>query len=750
MSSNSSRWERLHRAVSPLGESVADLTTSFARANPSHTEVETAGPGTLKFTGPRDPDRNKNILKEMESIVPISSIPLEQFTHNPEHRNTFFKVGLVYAADSHTYLAVNAQAMIERYRGAFVSYDAQNKIPYISQSLEKTKTEFPTGFPEGRSAQYLPVHSIIWCFLEKDGQVLPVDALSLLSGQGQLEAYFTADSKEHQERLDQANLALREEVLVTMCEYSHVAAVAMFDMYEHYLMQFFIHSVQKYGKTIGLSLDTSDIELLQKNFSIARKGIRRHMNVGFDPSSEEAHEWFSLLDGTRDSVEAGRGPASQPSAHIFLREIPFKKWCRIVLENFQEQKNRGEFTEKEYEKLDLLTRLALHNAPEAWSPDREFAAEDSQLEISPADLSPDKKIFRQVSRSKFVGEDPERYIKALDPYANWEASEIAKVLSPALEERLQHFGVSNVVPIHDFADAMVPYNRLISGVTMQFPSNNDIAHPGRILPALGDILGEIYQAKRSLFETVDEGTSFKYLENPLVSQWLDKLRGYHKTRKQLGDQNDYRYTLENPQQSQAETFAQLLEQYNDTDRRRLIEQFLTQAFLYNFAEIEDGSLPWRSAIAGDDANQLLRTDLVTQSTKINQMWQLLQFAHQKGTYHVEIQAAFDRIMAFTRDPESKQLDEEKLIEFLVIRKLENERLGIRAADQRSLNSTRLPGFLVSYDYLKSESDGSEVLQFTISPVISERGSMEQIKGLLIRRILDKLVKVLRPKPSTDS
>ena len=132
------------------------------------------------------------------------------------------------------------------------------------------------------------------------------------------------------------------------------------------------------------------------------------------------------------------------------------------------------------------------------------------------------------------------------------------------------------------------------------------------------------------------------------------------------------------------------------------------------------------------------------------MWQLLQFAHQKGTYHVEIQAAFDRIMAFTRDPESKQLDEEKLIEFLVIRKLENERLGIRAADQRSLNSTRLPGFLVSYDYLKSESDGSEVLQFTISPVISERGSMEQIKGLLIRRILDKLVKVLRPKPSTDS
>ena len=113
-----------------------------------------------------------------------------------------------------------------------------------------------------------------------------------------------------------------------------------------------------------------------------------------------------------------------------------------------------------------------------------------------------------------------------------------------------------------------------------------------------------------------------------------------------------------PQQSQAETFAQLLEQYNDTDRRRLIEQFLTQAFLYNFAEIEDGSLPWRSAIAGDDANQLLRTDLVTQSTKINQMWQLLQFAHQKGTYHVEIQAAFDRIMAFTRDPESKQLDEE--------------------------------------------------------------------------------------------
>lgn len=745
MSSNKSEWDRLHRAVSPLGESVVRLTESFARANLRHTEVVTAGPDTLGFEGSRDPDRNKNILKEMESIVPISSIPLEQFTRNPEHRNTFFKVGLVYAADSHTYLAVHAREMIDRYRGAFRLY--ANRIPNVTQSLAQTEAYFPTGFPEGRSAKFLPLHTIVWCFLEKDGQVLPIDALSLLSGQGQLEAYFTADSREAQESLDQANLALREEVLVTMCEYSHVAAVAMFDMYENYLMQFFITSVQKYGKTIGLTLDTSDMELLQKNFSIARKGIRRHMNVGYDPSSEEAHEWFSLLDGTRDSVEAGRGPASQPSAHIFLREIPFKKWCRIVLENFQEQKHSGEFTSEQYEQLDQLTRLALREAPDIWSPDREFADDNSEKEIGPADLSPDKKIFKQVSRSKIVGEDPERYIKSLDPYANWEASEIATLLLPALEERLKQFGVSNIAPIHEFADAMVPYNRQISGVTMQFPSNNAIAHPGRILPALGDILGEIYQEKRSLFEPNRVKNSLQFIDQSLVGGWLDKLRGYHKSRKQVGDQTDYRYSLENPQLSQDETFTHLLRQYNSSDRNRVFEQFLTQVFLYNYEEIENGAVPWESAISRGDATQLLEQNLATRSAKINLTWQLLQFAHQKGMYHDEIQAAFDRIMAFTRDPETNQLDEEKLIEFLVIRKLENERLGIRAKDQRSLNSTRLPGFLVSYDYL--QTDRGEVLQFTISPVISERGSMEQIKGLLIKRMLDKLTRVLSPQASAN-
>ena len=725
--------DSLHR--SPLLKEIQEVSAQFYGNNESFTELLTPTPINMGFAweeGAEQPKRGtETIIKEMEALVPIAEFDVATYSRPKEliGKSVKFKIGLVYAADPHTYMAPPAQQVVNSYRTAFSEY--LRFLPVSEAQLVDTVTTFPNGLPKGRLATYLPLHSIVWCFLEIDGKIQPIDALTLMTGGGFLQELFQSENPDEQIHLDAEKNRLQVDVLTTMSEYSHVAAVALFHLYEEHFMSFFIDTIKRHRNDDEFKIPEQWSEAeLRKNFSLFRKGIRRHMNIGYDPSEPELGEWFSLIDGARTDIDAGRGPASQPSAHIFLREISFKKWIRLFTKFLDAQSAQKTFGSKEYQKLDQLVRLALLEA-DVWSPDGE--ADRSMEKHSVVDLREERHIFGHIHRSKFLAENPARFIKALDPYANWEGPAILDLLHEPLKKGLHDFNIYDVVNVEEQADAMMPYHRNISAITMKFPIAK---HPGEILHSLGKILNEVTRAKIAFFRPEkDSGKPYVFLSEEKIGVWHKKLSGYRQTRKMVDHLTKREYQLTAPMEDVMTT----LEEWPVNDQVHFFKQCLAQILLYLWQEFQNSDFNWDSNGNTEELlDRLFSSDFNLNHPKIAQVWALMRaiFSYRGGVLKVSATHAFNRVLY--RTVREGRLDEQKLANYLVVKTLENEQLGIRPTGQRPLNSTRLPGFLASFDYIHETTD---YLQVTLSPIVSERGSMEQIKGLVPERYFDKIIAI---------
>ncbi|HNQ16995.1 MAG TPA: hypothetical protein PKJ26_01865 [Candidatus Woesebacteria bacterium] len=714
---------------SPLLKEIQEVTERFYSNNEYFTELLTPTPINMGFgweEGVEQPKRGtETIIKEMEALLPIAEFDVAQFSRTKEQvgKSIKFKIGIVYAADPHTYMAPPAQQVVDSYRTAFWEY--LHFLPISESQLRETIVEFPNGLPKGRLATYLPLHSIVWCFMEVDGKIQPIDAMTLMTGGGFLKGLFHSEDPTEQQFLEKEKHRLQLSLLTTMSEYSHVAAVALYHLYEEYFMSVFIDTINRHRAEFHISEQWSEYEL-RKNFSLFRKGIRRHMNIGYDPAEPEVGEWFSLIDGARTDIDAGRGPASQPSAHIFLREISFKKWIRLFTKFLDEQSSEQQFGSEEYQQLDQLVRLALLEA-DAWSPDGEVGRLSETHGVE--DLREERHLFGHIHRSKFLAENPARFIKALDPYANWEGPAILDLLYEPLIKGLSEYQIYDVENVEEQADAMVPYHRNISAITMKFPIDKQ---PGEILTSLGGILSEVTRAKIAFFRPENDlGEPYVFLSAEKIAVWHGKLSNYRQTRKMVDPLKKSEYQLNAPIQD----VMAILEDWSEVDQINLFKQFLAQILLYVWQDIQESDFNWESMGNIDELlDRLFSADLEMSHPKITQIWVLMRaiFSYRGGILQLSASKAFSRVLHHTAS--AGKLDEQKLANYIVVKTLENEQLGIRPEGQRPLNSTRLPGFLASFDYIHEQSN---YLQVTLSPIISERGSMEQIKGLVLERFFDK-------------
>lgn len=705
----SAEISRRYNSIEPskiLPDLVA-VTDAFYANNPTFTRVTTPKPSDLGLrweegiTPP--PKGTETIMAEMEALLPTAQFYLKDFVSFPlpkSIKNLRFTVGMVYAADPHTYLTAPADKIVAYYRQAFEEYLPH--LPSSWQDLQRVKSAFPSGLPKGRMAEYLPLHAVVWCFMENEGKVLPIDALSLLSGDDAFQALFEelessgVLSESDFQQLETQKRSLRKHVLSAMSEYSHVAAVGIFHVYEDYLMEYFLQTIRNNRETFSISSQWTE-DQLRRCFSLVRKGIRRHMNIGYDPDESEPHAWFRAYDNPRTNEDRGRGPASQPSIHFFLREISFKKWCRLLRESLESEYKGGSFEEKDYLQLDKLVSLALKDAP-GWKPRGK------------------QKIFNYIARNEFLADDPARFIKALDPFANWEGPALLDLIYQPLQEILKPLGLIKIEQFDEPSDAMKPYSRNINAIRMQFPG---WLPPVEVLLLFGDILKELSQIKKAtiLGKPVPSGVLLTQQEK--ISAWQAKMLAYKPSRKQSGDTRDYSYDLG---LTPTLFVRELSNRYTSSDQSRILGSFLARLLLYS-KNSSANSL--EEIIAGGDFSA---------SPTLQKIVNIVSCASSDPELAQPLSRAFKKLNRRCR--RESGITEECLARYLVVKTLENERMGLRPKGQRPLNSTRLPGLLYSFDYVRADAHSEEYLFCTISPIISERGSMEQIKGLLVDRTLD--------------
>ncbi len=700
---------------SVLLQEIYDVTEKFYKNNPFFTTLKPPKAKDLGFRKTEQAEVPKSqseaILKEMAAVLPMTSLCLYDYTHNPHHRQTFFKIGLVYANDPHTYLAVPAQRAVDEYRQAFEEY-----LPHRKWELDQVKHQFPNGLPVGRLVDYLPLHSTVWCFLEENGTIYPIDALSVFTARGYFDTLFLSDTDDQQHQLE-SKKRLRRDLFAVMNEYTHVAAVGMYHLYEDFLLDAFVEAIERNREKYNLSPEKWSVEKIKANFSQSRKGIRRYINIAHDPGDLELDDHPHLLEGSRDDGDNGRGPQSARSIHFFSREIPYKKLWRLfdkhMIETFLNTfAEAAEFTQAEYHQLDILIRDMLENT-QAWLPPN------------------DTRLFDFVPRSRFIAEDTDRFIKALDPYANWESPALLELMLEPLRVQLVPLGLDSIQTFSEPAESVQPYNRNISAITMKFSSNK--IPPADIMVKIGDVLEEIYEAKKEVYQPGNTRFDYQLLPKDGIDAWQKKMSAYQPTRKSLDPTIDCRYMLNQETRVFIETIK---ENWNKKDIVALFSQFIAQWLLYHWTEMMDVVTTVDTTDPERLLEMLVESNYKDEDSALAQKWRIIQFAlGDTELLRSIVVRTFRMLWSLVRKGQSGEIE---LAQYLVARTLENNRLGIIPKGQRTLNSTRLPGFLFSYDYINEGNGVPEYLQCMLSPIISERSSVEQNKGITVPRAADEI------------
>lgn len=710
---------------------IVSVVAQFQKENPHILQIVMQNPDV--FFGLQRTDSAEGIYEEMRAFMPVRRIVLREETDSIPGYSLI--IGSTPAGSPHTIWSANYEIFQAIHEASVKEYVAGLSEPSTNPHTYQILTEYPPQdtpyilYSRQHTAdkKQVPLHFVTWMYLEREfnqeKSLLPVDVYALAGAGGRRNNVLKFDLLEASDLPDLQKVVF-QELSHQLDTVSHTIT-RMFNALV--LPQLNIVLERAFQKGL-LAREPKPDEL-----EIYQEEIVRYAGIGHDTESE--------LYGTN------RGPQSIPTLHFHVNAPSFRS--RLV--KLVSGRESLDLTEEEQKKfLELMQMI-------------------SSLDISAGEVK--YQSLEEHTAGYLVSDTAiglRDLVKQIDVYGSLISQEVLTPLREYIEQALQQALPENALDVSVYKVESTA-STLQALRTSGWKIRVDSATAEDVLPVLSSILKQWYQAQLEIVDVYDTAwvkgghglgpdKSFDSLNNQSdLEGVLDLISQLQPTQALL------RFLSEADLSDEIQMLLTKKDETIDVKAQRHEQQHASRVILYDWLQqqgkIYGSSTELCNAFLADEhstgirnrlkrdmyarmnttfATELLEVSAFRAATiderllevkrilkgnsKRAKSWRKRRAAAVEGTWR----AASRVVWKVATDPHWSEKWE---LPHTILRRLQAELL---VETGRNENMCRVPGFVVAWEERETSKGGLET-KIRLAPSVNERGGVESIWGMLIKR-----------------